>query len=426
MIKLIKIGYFSFGIMVFLYLIAGCKKTKDPVVPTLITVTLTNVTPTALTSGGSISDDGGSQITARGVCWSLLKNPTNVSRDSITVNGSGPGVFSSAVKGLKPAVTYYFRAYATNSAGTGYGNELSSQYSVVPTLTTSLVTAVNDNVVTCGGNITSDGGFDVTARGVCWGTSKTPTIYNNITKDSVGTGTFNSVISSLLPDVVYYVRAYATNKIGTSYGNERTFTINKLLVKDAEGNIYHYVTLGSQVWLTENLKSTRLNDSTAIAWVPDNSTWSSTKNVSPGYCWYGNDEFANKDSYGALYNWYAVSSGKLCPLGWHVPTDIEWTMLTEYLGGTAVAGGKLKENTTEHWRNPNQGATNETGFTALPGGWRSDVGVFDNILNFGYWWSSTSVSTTVSDYRYLYYGNGTATKSFVSQKYGLSVRCLKN
>ena len=426
MIRRYYIGFLILGLIALMFIATGCKKDKTVVVPTLTTVVLTNVTATALTSGGNISDDGGGPITARGVCWSLLKNPTIDSRDSITVNGTGSGVYASAVKGLKSGVTYYVRAYATNSAGTGYGNELSSKYAVTPALTTSLVVAVTDSVVTCGGTITSDGGFDVTARGVCWSTTKSPTLTNNITKDSTGVGTFTSLISNLSPDVVYYIRAYATNKIGTAYGNERSFTISKLIVKDVDGNLYHFFSVGSQVWLAENLKTTRFNDSTSISLVVDNSSWSSSKFVSPGYCWYNSDESVYKNPYGALYNWYAVSTGKLCPTGWHVPSDVDWTVLTEYLGGLSVAGSKMKENTLLYWRNPNQGATNESGFTALPGGWRTDFGVYDNTGTYGYWWSSSSVSNTVAYYRYLYYGNGIATRSFISQKYGLSVRCMKN
>jgi uncharacterized protein (TIGR02145 family) len=148
--------------------------------------------------------------------------------------------------------------------------------------------------------------------------------------------------------------------------------------------------------------------------------------IGPGYCWYGDDEAVNKSKYGALYNWYAVNSGKLCPTGWHVPSDTEWTTLTTFLGGESLAGGKLKEIGVVNWKAPNASASNDTGFTALPGGYRLNTGIYSNIGIYGNWWTSTSVLANVANYRYLYYGNAAVTKSFISQKSGLSVRCLKN
>src|SRR5665647_1435050 len=172
MIKLIKIVSFTIGLLTLLVIAFNCKKDKASEVPTLTTVPITNVTETALTSGGTISSDGGSNITSRGVCYSTKPNPTIFYKDSITINGSGDGVFASAVKGLKPVVTYYIRAYATNAAGAGYGDELTSNYSVVPVLTTSIITAVSDSVATCGGTIQNNGGKDVISRGVCWSNTK--------------------------------------------------------------------------------------------------------------------------------------------------------------------------------------------------------------------------------------------------------------
>jgi uncharacterized protein (TIGR02145 family) len=219
------------------------------------------------------------------------------------------------------------------------------------------------------------------------------------------------------------VKAYAVNAIGTAYGNERSFSTSKLVVKDKDGNYYRIVTIGAQVWMADNLKTTRFRDSTLIPLVGDNTTWSQLP--TPGYCWYNNQsDYGN--TYGALYNWPTVSSQKLCPTGWHVPTDTEWISLENQLGGLSVAGGKLKEIGTEHWTVPNSGATNEMMFNALPGGYRMNTGEYDNKGSYGNFWSATSVNATVAYYRYLYYGNGTMTKSFVNQKYGLSVRCLKN
>ena len=145
-------------------------------------------------------------------------------------------------------------------------------------------------------------------------------------------------------------------------------------LKDIEGNVYPAVIIGTQVWMAENLKTTKYNDGMAIPLVSDNNAWEALK--TPGYCWYNNDAAANKNRFGALYNWYTVNTKKLCPAGWHVPNDKEWTTLRTYLGGEEIAGGKLKETGTTHWTSPNTDATNQTGFTALPGGGRRSNGEF--------------------------------------------------
>jgi uncharacterized protein (TIGR02145 family) len=146
---------------------------------------------------------------------------------------------------------------------------------------------------------------------------------------------------------------------------------------DVDNNTYKVVKIGTQVWMAENLKTTRYNDGSAIPLVTDNTEWNNL--TTPGYSWYNNDSATYAQTYGALYNWYTVETGNLCPTGWHVPSDAEWTTLTDYLGGEAIAGGKLKETGTAHWDSPNTGATDETGFTAFPGGNRTKNGPFSNL-----------------------------------------------
>jgi uncharacterized protein (TIGR02145 family) len=141
---------------------------------------------------------------------------------------------------------------------------------------------------------------------------------------------------------------------------------------------YKTVKIGNQIWMAENLRSTKFNDGTAIPFIEDKKTW--RKLTVPAYCVYDNDMDKHKMIYGNLYNWYVVNMGKLCPAGWHVPTHDEWTALSVYLGGESVAGGKLKETGTIHWKSSNDGATNESGFTALPGGIRNLYGNFVNIV----------------------------------------------
>ena len=160
-------------------------------------------------------------------------------------------------------------------------------------------------------------------------------------------------------------------------------------VTDADGNLYHTVIIGSQIWTGENLKTTTYNDGTSIPYVTDDTVWHSL--MTPAYCWYNNDT-SYKNTYGALYNWYAANTGKLCPTGWHVPSSDEWRTLVNFLGGENFAGGKLKEAGFEHWKDPNTGATDSVGFTALPGGGRDGYlypAEFWSMGEYGFWWSST-------------------------------------
>jgi uncharacterized protein (TIGR02145 family) len=211
--------------------------------------------------------------------------------------------------------------------------------------------------------------------------------------------------------------------VGTSYGSDLTFTTDPVTITDNDGNVYNVIRIGTQVWLKENLKTTTFNDDVAIAYVTNAASWSAL--TTHGYCWYNNTE-SNKATYGALYNWHAVNSGKLCPTGWHVPSDDEWLTLVNFLGGESPAGGKLKETGTTHWQSPNSGATNESGFTALPGGWRrGDTGSYESLNVYGYWWTSTLL-TPSSWFRRIWYNDDKTYRNLTDPKYGMSVRCIKN
>lgn len=196
-------------------------------------------------------------------------------------------------------------------------------------------------------------------------------------------------------------------------------------VKDYDNNIYHTVIIGTQTWMVENLRTTHYNDGGNIENVGDNTAWHN--NTTGAYCWYNNDGAAAIGGpYGALYNFYAVNSGKLCPPGWHVPSDVEWTKLTDFCGGALLAGGKLKESGTTHWNSPNTGADNSYGFTALPGGFRhSGTGEFQSMNTIGNWWSTKSSGTDALTW---YMSSNLAVSSSYTSLYdvGSSVRCIKN
>jgi len=193
-------------------------------------------------------------------------------------------------------------------------------------------------------------------------------------------------------------------------------------VSDIEGNVYKTVTIGTQVWFAENLRTGTLNDGNFIPIVTESAPWSNL--TTAACCWYDNDMKYNVP-YGALYNWYTVITGSLCPAGWHVPADEEWTALTQYLGDS-VAGVKLKETGTTHWISPNAGATNETGFTALPGGQRFNDGGFHNFSIWGTWWSTSELDTLNAWSRTLSHSYSGVIPYGHNKRHGFSVRCVKD
>jgi uncharacterized protein (TIGR02145 family) len=374
-------------------------------------------------SGGNITFDGGAAITARGVCWSTTPNPTI--SDSKTDDGTGSGSFPSSVTGLTPETTYHLRAYATNSAGTAYGADVQFTTTLCILVFTVQVSSITTSTAASGGNITSNCGATITVRGICWSKTPNPTISDSYTTEGSGTGSFATNLTGLSTGTIYFVRAYATTDLGTYYGNQFTF-VTLTTITDSDGNVYAVIRIGDQFWMRENLKTVNLNDGTPITHVTDSSLWNLY--LTPEYCYYNNDKATYNGTYGALYNWYAVQSGRLCPTGWHVPTRDEWTSLITYLGGEDVAGWKLKEAGTNHWTSPNV-ASNESGFTALPGGVRHNItsySTFGNIGLYGYWWSSNQYNGSFYYDLMLYnYGtNGSIGTQVITD--GLSVRCIKD
>jgi len=297
---------------------------------------------------------------------------------------------------------------------------------LVPTLTTSLVGAIRPTTVVGGGIITSDAGSDVTARGVCWSTKTRPTISDNKTSDGTGIGAFTSLITGLKEATTYYVRAYATTSEGTSYGNEYQFKtlVATPTVTDADGNVYQTITIGTQVWMVENLKTTKYKDGTPIPNVTDNAAW--TALTTPAYCWYNNDATAYKNTYGALYNWYTVNTGKLAPSGWHVPTEVEWKTLINYVKANLGISETLAQAfmSNQNWSvdfTTNLYKNNNSGFSAIPSGYRYNDGFNssgeDTVL----------MGTNVCLYITPGYLNGVVFIVETDNKAnGFSVRCIKD
>jgi uncharacterized protein (TIGR02145 family) len=392
--------------------------------PTVTTDPATSITQTTATCGGNVTSAGGGTVTARGVCWATTPSPTL--SNSYTVNGTGTGTFVSYLTGLTPCTLYYVRAYATNVAGTGYGNELTfTTLCNLPTVTTTDASGITATTATTGGNVTSDGGSPVTARGVCYNTAPNPTLLNSYTTNGTGLGIFTSNLTGLTPSTLYYVRAYATNANGTVYGNEISFPTFPWQCGDTinySSQIYNTILIGTQCWMKENL-----NVGTMI---PGSQNQTNNSQIEK-YC-YDND-LSKCNIHGGLYQWdeimqYTTTPGVqgICKTGWHIPTDSEWLVLDTYLGGSNVSGGKLKETGTLHWAPPNVGATNSSGFTGIPGGSRNQDFIFYNLSFYCYLWSSTQYSTTHAWTPVLGYQLESTNWSYHEKTFGFTVRCLKN
>jgi uncharacterized protein (TIGR02145 family) len=331
---------------------------------------------------------------------------------------------------MKKFITYLFGIFVVISCSTSSDDNGNSNTTGLPTLTTSAVSSIAAKTAASGGNISSDGGAAIIAKGVCWSSSVNPTIaLTTKTIDGSGTAAFTSSITGLVANTAYYVRAYATNSNGTAYGNEVSLTTLQNTTVTPLPN----VTIGTQIWQSTNLDVITYRDGTPIPQVTDPTQWA---NLTTGaWCYYNNDT-ANGTTYGKLYNWYAVAgihdtntntpNKVLAPQGWHIPSDTEWTTLTTFLGGESVAGGKMKSTGTSLWLSPNTAATNESGFTAIPGGVRSIDNVFTDIRVLGSWWSSTVNITSEAWYRYLVTDLGNINRNDGSLYLGLSVRCVKD
>lgn len=302
----------------------------------------------------------------------------------------------------------------------------------VPVVSTNNVTGITSASSVCGGNVTDEGGGTVTQRGVCWSTASNPTISDNKTSDGSGSGSFTSNITGLSPNTTYYVRAYATNSAGTSYGSAISFQTASSIVLGTftdprDGNTYQTVTIGSQIWMMENLRYLpQVHNNTEFSLAGDNGQ--------PGYGVYGYNgnnystaiALSNFSTYGVLYNWFAVSTGNICPAGWRIPSYDDFVTLVDNVGGESSGGGNLKEAGTTHWSSPNTGATNSSGFTALPAGCRYPDGSFIGINSNTWFWTSEEDDVDNSWYRHLCCQYANISVNSTLKKIGYSVRCIKN
>jgi uncharacterized protein (TIGR02145 family) len=510
---------------------------------TLSTLPIGNIANTTATSGGNITNNGGSPVTQRGVVWSTSPNPTTANNQSS--DGSGTGNYTSTLTGLTASTTYYVRAYATNSAGTAYGNELSFTTtggagsitalncgggSNTGTLTAgTAASGVSSTVLYTGGNggsynsqtvnstgvsgltaMLTAGNFTNGAGSLTYTITGTPSAAgtanfalnlggqncnlsrtvnapvgsitalncNNATNNgTLSAGTAANGVSSSVPytggnggsyngqtvsstgvigltatltagnfangagSLTYAITGTAATSGTANFalnigGQNCTVSIQVVGIVSNPGagvtfNGYTYasIVLGNgQEWMAENLRTTTYANGDPIPNVTDNTQWSS---LATGAWSHYNNDSQYENPYGKLYNWYTVADTRnVCPSGWHVPADAEWSTFINYLdptanGNTNNAGGKMKSTGTQYWLSPNTDATNESGFSGAPGGARSGNG-FTNVGIWGYWWSSTQNNTNGTWIRYLNYGSGSVLRTYDYETIGYSVRCLKD
>lgn len=424
-----------------LLIFTACTKTEEnsqtpnPSLPSLQTTNISDITSTSALSGGTITSSGSSAILEQGVCWNTSSNPTldnNSTSDDITSNS-----YISMISSLNPNTTYHVRAYATNSNGTGYGNDLSFTTPAVtstsiPVLTTSSVTNITQQNATSGGNITSNGGAAITERGICWNIVGNPTILDSKTTVVGSIGSFVANTTQLKAQTTYYVKAYAINSVGVAYGNEITFTtldfsIQGSNVTDIDGNVYNSVILGGVTWMVQNLKTTKYQNGDLLTYIPVNSDWQSNHPTTGSYCYYNNIP-SNDVGYGKLYDYYAATDSRnVAPDGWKVPSKTDWDNLIAYLNFNTTEGAaeSLKINTGSYTFQAPNNATNSSGFSAVPGGNRIyNNGSYQNQSTYGCWWT-----TTPNKLKRLTWNSNLVEESLrgtsAQAKEGLSIRCIK-
>jgi len=344
-----------------------------------------------------------------------------------SINGSTSVNVSADLSGLAEGTKYCFRIVATNELGTTNGIGFTFTTQAKPQITTKGVSDVTTTSALSGGNIITDFGSHVSESGICWSTSHNPTTSDNKVLNSSQGANFTVPIVNLTPNSTYYLRAYAINGIGTGYGNELILKTYSGSISDIDGNQYHTVTIGTQLWMAENLKTTKYQNG-ALVGTTTPAQLNITGEITPKYQWAAGADENDVPTYGRLYTWYAITDDRnICPLGWHIPTTVEWDILSNYQGEESAAGSKLKEAGFLHFSSLNSDATNESGFTALPSGYRNQEGYFGGMTDQAGFWTITQYSTLEA-----YSTNLSSGSSYIGRynhftmNFGLSVRCVKD
>jgi uncharacterized protein (TIGR02145 family) len=424
--------------------------------PLLTTAAITSLTYNSATSGGTITADGGGVITASGICWSKTNNPPTIS-DSKVSGTTATGSFASVMTSLEENTTYYVRAFATNSAGTGYGNVVTFTTLVnitLPELTTATTTNISFTTATSGGTITTNGGAAITASGVCWSkTNNPPTIADSKISGTTASGSFTSAMTNLEQNTTYYVRAFATNSVGTGYGNVVTLTTT------ADPNSVTFIYNGASVtygvitsavtgrkWMDRNLGASRVatasNDRmayghlfqwgrpadghqlvnftspTAGAGVNGKTKTLATSDV-PGNSLFITPDNTVEQNGVYVYDWrndqntnrWAINSQGSCPSGWHVPTTAEWGAET---GITNLTTGY------------NQLKLTAAGFRYGDFDGSGREGTVRSAGSFAWYWSSSVWPSGAGFSSFKSISSNESLTDLAGRAYGMPIRCIKN
>ncbi len=422
-------------IVLAIVLMAGifaCKKSDDTNPSSNGTVTVTigpanNIGETSITVPVVVS--GNATIVQRGVCWDSIQTTPTISNHKKADSGTTSGSFSVLIDQLTPSTTYYVRGYVTTSSQTVY-----SPVRVYTTGSTQLtidgINNITDTSASINASLIYSGTLPVGARGFCWGPTVNPTtnFSSFSTASGQGAGNINDTIFGLISGTKYHVRAYAVIGGTTIYSADSILTTtNFIYPRDVDGNFYTTVQIGTQVWMKQNLKTTKLRDGTSIPTNFTDAAWIALTTTAYSEV---NNDVANTVPYGKLYNWYAVSDpAGLCPVGWHVPSDAEYITLTDFLGGDTIAGGKMKEVGLTHWISPNTDATNSSEFTGVGSGRRSSYdGKYSYVGYLGYLWTTSANPSSPGFFTARYLDNGGKGLGVYpwGKSAGIAVRCLRD
>jgi uncharacterized protein (TIGR02145 family) len=411
-------------------------KTTNGIVIT--TAAAIDIKHTTATSGGNINSVDGKEITEKGVCWSTSQNPTI--NNSKTSDGNGTAIFSSSITGLTANTTYYVRAFATTGESTTYGTQISFKTTdyIVPQVSTSALSSITLTKALGGGYVISDNGFAIEERGICYSATANPTIANTKISTTGTIGSFTSSLISLISNTTYHVRAYAITSEGVGYGTDISFTTVSNTLTDAEGNNYKVVEIGNQVWMAENLRVTKYLNGDLIG-TTASATTDITGETYSKYQWACNGDENNVAAYGRLYTWFAATdTRKICPTGWHLPSETDFMTLEMTLGmsqaeaqnleyrgtneGSKLAGNALLWNDGTLESDPEFGTS---GFNALPAGYRQYNGTYINFGKEGFWWSAQE-NGSIAYSRVLDFNDTRIYRYSTIKTLGFSVRCVKD
>lgn len=381
------------------------------------------LTATAVLNGSVIANNLSSTVTFEYGLTTSYGSAINATPGIIT--GISATAVMANISGLESGVTYHFRVKAINSEGISYGNDLLFTTLHTPNVLTHSVTNITSSTAILNGRVGANNLSAIVTfeygTSVSYGSTVTAT--ESPVTGNISTGVTAS-ITGLIPSTTYHFRVKAVSAAGVSLGDDMSFGTEAPGVSDYDGNQYNIVKIGTQTWMQENLKVTHFSNGDLIPEITDGYTWMGL--TSGAMCWYNNDASSYKDLYGGMYNSYtATDIRNVCPTGWHSADDEEWTILTDYLGGPSIAGGALKETGYNHWANPNTGATNSSGFTMVPGGWRGNLpGNFVLLGQIGTYCASQWHSGLGSTSRNIY-STDIVVATYGAGNVGMSVRCIK-